>query len=63
MTAEYGVGLFFLGMTITFIGFFIAFLVVNYNEKVERKKKYKEKGQLADLYKYMPGVKYGDDCQ
>ena len=46
MTAEYGVGLFFLGMTITFIGFFIAFLVVNYNEKVERKKKYKEKQHI-----------------
>ena len=63
MTAEYGVGMFFYGMTITFIGFFIAFLVVNYNLRKERKRKLKETGPLADLQKYMPGVKYGDDCQ
>ena len=31
MTAEYGIGMFFYGMTITFIGFFIAFLIINYN--------------------------------
>ena len=58
MTAEYGIGMFFYGMTITFIGFFIAFLIINYS-----KKKLKETGPLADLHKYMPGVKYGDDCQ
>tara|TARA_Y200000002_G_C22187174_1_gene457651 strand:- start:313 stop:504 length:192 start_codon:yes stop_codon:yes gene_type:complete len=63
MTAEYGVGMFFFGMTVTLIGFLIAFMVVNYNLKQERKKKYKETGPLADLHKYMPGVKYGDDCQ
>ena len=63
MTAEYGIRMFFYGMTITFIGFFIAFLIINYNQKKERKKKLKETGPLADLHKYMPGVKYGDDCQ
>ena len=63
MTAEYGIGMFLFGTTITLIGFFIAFLVVNYNLKQERKKKLKESGPLADLHKYMPGVKYGDDCQ
>ena len=38
MTAEYGVGMFFFGMTVTLIGFLIAFMVVNYNLKQERKK-------------------------
>ena len=55
--------MFFLGCTITFIGFFIAFLIINYNQKLERKKRIKETGPLADLQKIMPGVKYGDDCQ
>jgi len=63
MTAEYGIGMFFYGTTITLLGFFIAFLVVNYNHKQERKKRIKETGPLADLYKVMPGVRYGDDCQ
>lgn len=63
MTVEYGIGMFFFGMTVSLIGFLIAFMVVNYNLKQERKKKYKTTGPLADLYKYMPGVKYGDDCQ
>ena len=63
MTFEYGILMFFYGMTITFIGFFIAFLVINYNQREERKKHLKETGPLADLYKSMPGVRYGDDCQ
>jgi uncharacterized membrane protein len=63
MTFEYGILMFFYGMTITFIGFFIAFLVINYNQRQERKKHLKETGPLADLYKSMPGVRYGDDCQ
>ena len=63
MTFEYGLLMFFYGMTITFIGFFIAFLVINYNQRQERKKHLKETGPLADLYKSMPGVRYGDDCQ
>ena len=63
MTFEYGILMFFYGMTITFIGFFIAFLVINYNQRKERKKHFKETGPLADLYKSMPGVRYGDDCQ
>ncbi len=63
MTAEYGIGMFFYGMTISFIGFYIAFLIINYNQKKELKKNLKETGPLADLHKYMPGVKYGDDCQ
>ena len=63
MTPLFGIGMFFYGMTITFIGFLIAFLVINYNQRRERKKHLKETGPLADLYKSMPGVRYGDDCQ
>tara|TARA_A100001388_G_C28291061_1_gene276520 strand:- start:112 stop:303 length:192 start_codon:yes stop_codon:yes gene_type:complete len=63
MTPLFGLGMFFYGMTITFIGFLIAFLVINYNQKRERKKQLKETGPLADLHKFMPGVRYGDDCQ
>jgi len=63
MTPEFGIGMFFFGMTITIIGFFIAFLVVNYNHKQEQKKKIKETGPLADLHRLMPWQKYGDDCQ
>ena len=63
MGVAHGFGMFFLGCTITFIGFFIAFLIINYNQKLERKKRIKETGPLADLQKIMPGVKYGDDCQ
>jgi len=63
MTAQFGIGMFFFGMTITMIGFTIVFLVINYNQKQERKKQIKETGPLQDLYKIMPGVQYGDDCQ
>ena len=63
MTFEYGIGMFFFGTTITLIGFLIAFLVINFNQKRARKKNLKETGPLAELYKVMPGVRYGDDCQ
>ena len=63
MTAEYGIGMFFFGTTITLIGFLIAFLVINLNQNRARKKNLKETGPLAELYKVMPGVRYGDDCQ
>ena len=63
MTTEYGIGMFFFGMTITLIGFFIVFLVVNYNQRQEAKKKVDENHPMYDLMKNMPGVKYGDDCQ
>ena len=63
MTFEYGILMFFYGMTITFIGVFIVFLVVNYNQRQEAKKKANEKGPMYDLMKNMPGVRYGDDCQ
>ena len=50
----------FIGCSVTFIGFFIAFLVINYNMKKGNKKKVK--GPMDDLLKSMPGWK-GDDCQ
>ena len=49
MTPQFGIGMFFYGMTITFIGFLIAFLVINYNQKLERRRRIKETGPLADL--------------
>jgi len=55
---SYGIALFFIGCTVTVIGFFIAFLVVNYNKKKELEKlkdiEDKKKGPLPDRY-------YGDD--
>ena len=51
----------FLGCLVTFIGFFIAFLIINYNMRKSKKKKIK--GPMDDLMKDMPGSKAGDDCQ
>ena len=62
MNFEHGLLMFFMGMTITIIGFFIAFLVINYNHKTEKKKLKKDTGPLADLRKAMHNT-YGDDCQ
>ena len=42
MGVAHGFGMFFLGCTITFIGFFIAFLVINYNLSKEYKKELTE---------------------
>ena len=50
----------FIGCSVTFIGFFIAFLIINYNVKKSKKKRVK--GPMDDLMKHMPGWK-GDDCQ
>lgn len=48
MTAQYGWLMFLFGTTITVLGFSIAFLVVNYNEKKkireQEEKERKEKG-------------------
>mgnify|MGYP003128702968 CR=1 FL=1 len=59
---QHGLMMFFFGGIITFIGFFIAFLVINYNHKTEKKKLKKDTGPLADLRKAMHNT-YGDDCQ
>lgn len=47
------------GCLATFVGFFIAFLVVNHNLKIEKAKKEKHTGPVADLNKSI----YGEDCQ
>ena len=60
---EHGILMFIFGTSITFIGFFIAFLVINYNQRKELKKKNQPKNALYDLNKDMPGSKIGDDCQ
>ena len=60
MDLQHGILLFFIGCSATFIGFFIAFLIINYNMRKSKKKKIK--GPMDDLMKYMPGWK-GDDCQ
>tara|TARA_B100000902_G_C26694677_1_gene614203 strand:+ start:373 stop:549 length:177 start_codon:yes stop_codon:yes gene_type:complete len=53
---SYGIALFFIGCTVTVLGFFIAFLVVNYNKK-------KELRELEDKKKnkIFPHHYYGDD--
>mgnify|MGYP003122677318 FL=1 len=43
-----------IGCTVTFIGFFIAFLIINQNKKKELEKIEKRKNKI-------PGSYYGDD--
>jgi hypothetical protein len=38
MDITHGISLFFLGCTVTVIGFFTAFLVINYNKKKEEER-------------------------
>ena len=59
MDIAHGLGLFFIGCTVTFVGFFIVFLVINYNNKINKKR---EPNALDDMLKGTPGWK-GDDCQ
>ena len=47
------------GMLITLVGFMIAFLVVNHNIRLEKRKNIKDTGPMADLNKNI----YGEDCQ
>ena len=63
MDFSHGIGLFFIGCSITIIGFFIAYLVVfkNYENAIHKTKR--KSGPLDDLMKNMPGSKQGDDCQ
>ena len=60
MDLQHGLLMGFVGCIITFIGFFIAYIVVN--KVVIKKHIKKETTALDDLKKYMPGWK-GDDCQ
>ena len=61
MNLEHGFLLFLIGCTLTFVGFFIAYVVAN--KAVIKKNIKKEKSPLDDLNKDMPGSKAGDDCQ
>ena len=61
MNLEHGFLLFLIGCTLTFVGFFIAYVVAN--KAVMKKNIKKEKSPLDDLNKDMPGSKEGDDCQ
>ena len=54
MTFGYGLGLGVLGCIVSFIGFFIAFLVINHNKRKELKK-------IEDKKNKIPGSYYGDD--
>ena len=53
MDLKYGLLFGFLGCVVTFIGFFIAFLIINYNKKKEE-----ERIKKKNEYKVHP---YGDD--
>lgn len=54
MTLGHGLAMGIIGCTVTFIGFFIAFLVINYNKRKELKK-------IEDKKNKIPGSYYGDD--
>ena len=56
---EHGLLLGIIGCTVTIVGFFIAFLVVNHNIRLEQRRKVKDTGPMADLNKSI----YGEDCQ
>ena len=57
MTLEHGLLMGFIGCSVTFIGFFIAYLVAS--RHVMKKNKPKEKGPVADLMRTI----YGEDSQ
>ena len=56
MDITHGISLFFIGCTVTFLGFFMAFLVINYNKKKEL-----QKLEEKEIKKKMPHHYYGDD--
>ncbi len=43
MDFEHGLLLFIIGCTLSMVGFFIAFLIINYNKKKTKKKEKKQK--------------------
>ena len=60
---QHGLLMFFIGCSITIIGFFIAYLVAfkNYENAIHKTKR--KPNPIDDLIKNMPGSKQGDDCQ
>ena len=59
MDVAHGLLLGVFGCLATFVGFLIAFLVVNHNIRLEKRKNIKDTGPMADLNKNI----YGEDCQ
>ena len=55
MDLQHGILLFVIGCSVTFIGFFIAFLIINYNMRKSKKKRVK--GALEHLW-YMPSFNF-----
>ena len=53
MDFQHGILMFIIGCTVTFVGFFTAFLIINYNRKKEK--------QLEEDKKNRPHHYYGDD--
>ena len=53
----HGIGMFFIGCTVTFIGFFIAYMVAS-NVAMN-----KEPKELSDVEKSLKDLGYGEDCQ
>ena len=56
MDLTHGILMFFMGCSITLIGFFFAFLVIRYNLSKEMKK------ELTEVQKSIKHL-HGDDCQ
>ena len=56
MDFSHGISLFLIGFTVTFLGFFIAFLIINYNKKKEL-----QKLQEIENRKKFPDHYFGDD--
>ena len=53
MDLQHGLGLFFIGCTLTFVGFFTAFLIINRNRKKQK--------ELEEAKKNRPVGYWGDD--
>jgi len=53
MDLEHGIALFFIGCTLTFVGFFTAFLIINHNRKKQK--------ELEEAKKNRPIGYWGDD--
>ena len=60
MDIEHGFLMFFMGCSITFIGFFIAYMVAS---NVAMKKEPKELSEVEKSLKNLRYGTYGDDCQ
>ena len=60
MDIEHGFLMFFMGCSITFIGFFIAYMVAS---NVVMKKEPKELSEVEKSLKNLRYDTYGDDCQ